>query len=321
MARKLIVAVPSLPEHHIKSIADAAKAHGFTAEFYESTQAALPSVSDAEIIFGMDALLTRNAPALSWFCTPQAGINTYTEKDAFASPHAILTHSSGAYGVTIAEHIVMLTLEMLRRRAEYAQFMARREWRRDLHIRSIYGSRVTLLGTGDIGQETAKRLRAFSPKRLFGINRSGRNPDGLFDEISTISHLDDVLPETDLLIMSLPGTKETVHILNEARLSLLPEDAMIVNVGRGNAIDQKALETALRGGKLGGAALDVFEKEPLPAEDSLWTCPHLIILPHIAGTMALDHTVDRIVEMFLEDFENYCAGRPLLHVANRELGY
>ena len=104
------------------------------------------------------------------------------------------------------------------------------------------------------------------------------------------------------------------------RLALLPDHAVIVNVGRGSVIDQEALERELRKGRL-YAGLDVFETEPVPADSSLWSCLRLIITPHVAGDPTLPHTVDRIVDLVLEDFDNYCAGRPLIRIADRGMGY
>ena len=239
---------------------------------------------------------------------------------AFANPSAMLTNSSGAYGVTIAEHIIMLLLEILRRQQEYRAHVAGHEWFRRLPVRSIYGSRITLLGTGDIGQETVRRLRGFAPKQITGINRSGRNPGAAFDRIMWNTELDQVLPETDILIISLPGTPDTLHMVGRKQLALLPDHAVIINVGRGTVIDQEALEQELRSGRL-YAGLDVFETEPVPADSSLWDCPRLIITPHVAGDTTLPHTLDRIVDLFLEDFDNYCAGRPLIRTADRGKGY
>ena len=105
------------------------------------------------------------------------------------------------------------------------------------------------------------------------------------------------------------------------RLALLPRDAYLVNVGRGSAIDEAALIDLMRGGHLSGAALDVFAHEPLSPQDPLWDCPRLMITPHVAGNMTLGYTVDRIVEMFLEDFDRFCAGQPLRHLVDRKKGY
>ena len=321
MNRKLAVVLPALNDCYREQILAAARRHGFSVSFFTNDQDALPALSDAEVILGQSAFLSRNAPKLRWLCTPSAGVNQFLAPDAFAAPDAMLSNSSGAYGVTIAEHIVMVTLELMRRQMEYNEIVSRRAWRRDLPIRSIHGSRVTLLGTGDIGREAAVRLRAFSPQSLTGMNRSGRNPENLFDRIVTEENLDAVLPETDLLILSLPDTPETRGILSAKRLSLLPRDAFLVNVGRGTAIDQQALEALLRAGHLAGAALDVFEKEPLPADSGLWECPCLLVTPHVAGNMTLAYTVDRIIAQFLADFERYCAGLAPAHLVDRSIGY
>ena len=166
----------------------------------------------------------------------------------------------------------------------------------------------------------AVRLRAFGPERLAGVNRRGANPGGLFDTVVTQERLDEILPETDILIISLPGTAGTAHMLDGKRLALLPDGALVVNVGRGSVIDTRALEKELRDGRL-RAALDVFETEPLPPGDTLWDCPNLLITPHTAGNMTLPYTVERIVSLFLEDFENYCAGRTLRRLVDRKVGY
>ncbi|MBR3017414.1 MAG: D-2-hydroxyacid dehydrogenase [Clostridia bacterium] len=320
MSRKLIAVNPALDERHWEQIRAAAERHGFEALFFREDAQALPHLYDAEIVFGQSEALAKNSPLLRWLCTPSAGVNQFAAPDAFASPDAVLTNSSGAYGVTISEHIVMLALEMLRRQMDYSAIVERREWKRDLPVRSIKGSRITLLGTGDIGRETALRLRAFGPACLLGVNRSGGNPSGLFDQVIPQSRLDEALPETDLLVISLPGTPETFHMLDARRLALLPGQALVINVGRGTVIDQKALEAELRRNRL-CAALDVFEQEPLPPDDSLWDCPNLLMAPHVAGNMTLPYTKDRIVALFLEDFENYCAGRPLLRQVDLTKGY
>ena len=320
MSRRIVIALPGLSDGHRAAMAAAARKHGLEAQFFSSDAEALPFLADAEIVFGQSDALSRRAPSARWICTPSAGVDQFCAPGAVASPRAVVSNSSGAYGVTIAEHVVMVTLEMFRRQAEYTAIVGRREWTRDLPVRAIKNSRVTLAGTGDIGQETAVRLRAFGPSSLTGVNRSGRNPRGLFDRVLTVDRLDEALRDTDLLILSLPGTPETFHLLDERRLALLPDQALIVNVGRGAAVDQRALEKELRRGRL-LAALDVFEREPIPPDDPLWTCPRLLITPHVAGNMTLPYTVDRIIALFLEDFENYCAGRPLLRQVDLKKGY
>ena len=320
MSRKLITVISVLEEKHRALIREAAERNGFEALFFDTKHQAMPYLREAEVVFGQSVELSQNSPNLRWLCTPSAGVDQFTAKGAFLSPDAVLTNSSGAYGVTISEHVVMLILETLRRQPDYNEIVKRREWRRDLPVRSIRGSRIALLGTGDIGRETAKRLRAFGPDALIGVNRSGGNPEELFDRVIRREDADSLLENTDIVVISLPGTPETRRFLDARRLALLPDGALIVNVGRGSVIDQKALEAELRAGRL-FAALDVFEKEPVPADDPLWDCPNLLMAPHVAGNMTLPYTKDRIVSLFLEDFENYCAGKPLKRLVDRQRGY
>ena len=320
MSRSLVVVLPEMTEEQVSRVRNAAGRHGFEFRFFDDASQSLPFLGDAEVILGGEPLLSRNAPNLRWICSPSAGINQFASDDAFASPSALLTNSSGAYGVTISEHIVMLILELLRRQPEYQAYVAGRKWVRRLPMRSIYGSRIALLGTGDIGRTAVHRLRGFLPKEMTGINRSGSNPGALFDRVFRAADLDTVLPETDILIISLPGTADTYHMISGKQLSLLPDHAAVINVGRGSVIDQAALEKELRKGRL-CAGLDVFENEPIPPESSLWDCPRLIITPHVAGDTALPYTLDRIVDLFLEDFDHYCTGRPLARIADLGKGY
>ena len=319
--RKIVIFIPEFAEKHTARILEEARRNGFAAVSAETWEEAVREAADAEVLFTYHRGLCRHAPKLQWVCTPFAGVEPFLQQGVMERPEILLTNSSGAYGVTIAEHVVMVTLEMMRRKPEYDEVVRRKGWERNLHIDSILGSRITLLGTGDIGRECAKRLRAFRPAALTGVNRRGENPDSLFDRVVPVDRLEEILPETDLLILSLPATAETQGILSAGRLAMLPETARLVNVGRGSAVDQKALERMLREGKLAGAALDVFEQEPIPAEDSLWNCPGLLITPHIAGNMTLDYTVEKIVSQFLENLENYAAGRPLQHIVDRVRAY
>ena len=316
---KMVVVSRGLTEQHVAAITAAAGKNGFEAEFFDTEDAAREAAGEAEIIFSSSGELAGCAPKLRWQCTPYAGVNQFPP-GVFASPEAVLTNSAGAYGVTISEHIVMVTLELLRRQQEYTAIVAQRCWGRTLPVRSVCGSRVLLLGTGDIGQETARRFRAFRPASLTGVNTSGRNPEGLFDRAESIGNLDALLPEADLVILSLPGTESTRHVLDARMLALLPDGAVIVNVGRGMSIDEPALEAELRRGRL-SAALDVFETEPLPEDSTLWECPNLLLTPHVAGNMTLPITVERIVAQFLENFRRYCAGEPFLRQVDLERGY
>ena len=190
-----------------------------------------------------------------------------------------------------------------------------------LPVRSICGASITVLGTGDIGTSFARRAKAMGAKSICGVRRTIKPADPAFDRIVTLSDLDSVLPDTDILVMALPSTGETVGVLSRERIALLPQHAVVVNVGRGTAIDQEALAEALNAERIAGAALDVFVPEPLPQDHYLWTTKNLLITPHVAGNMSLGYTRDKDVDMFCEDLENFGEGRPMAHLVNRKLGY
>ena len=242
------------------------------------------------------------------------------EDSLWPSPDCLLSNSSGAYGPTISEHVLMVLLMLLRRMPEYQADLRERRWSFYSPIRSITGSRIVMLGTGDIGANTARRLKALGAS-VTGVCRSGRSGEAAFDRVVPIGALDSVLPEADALIMALPATGETAGILSRERIALLPERAFVVNVGRGSAVDQTALAEALRAGRIAGASLDVMTPEPLPEDDPLWDCPNLLLTPHVSGNMSLGLTCELAVEMFCADLERYANGEPLKNLVDRSVGY
>ena len=171
-------------------------------------------------------------------------------------------------------------------------------------MRSIYGSRITVLGAGDIGTNFARRAKALGAAHICGVSRSGRNGDPAYDRMLPQQQLDQVLPETEILVMALPAVADTAGILSRERIALLPREAIVVNVGRGS-----------------GAALDVVVPEPLPKDHPLWSTRNLLLTPHISGNMSLGYTCDRNLDMFCRDLDNYAAGRPLEHRVDRKRGY
>ena len=324
MSREICVHLNFMEETHRRQIQTAAEAAGFTAHFFAPGQfeEAKACLQDCEILYAPSPALLRAAPAtLKWYCCAFAGVDPYCKDDGiFANPDCLLTNSN-VYGVTIAEHVVMVTLMLLRRMPEYEEVVRNRGWSNQLPIRSIRDNEFTILGTGNIGNHVAQRMRGMGAARIIGLSRSGTAADGIYDEVYPISRLDEVLKQTKILVMALPGTAETIGILSRERIALLPEDAYVINVGRGTAIDQAALKEALDGGKIAGAALDVMDPEPLPKDHPLWDTKNLILTPHVSGNMTLGYTRNENVRLFCEDLANYAAGRPLQGLVDRKKGY
>lgn len=323
MNHNIAVIGTAFDEAHQNQIRSTAADCGDTVAFYPDHDAALPHLQDTHILFGpsdgRSPELVKASPDLKWFASYYAGVDPLI-KSQVMTEDMILTNGSGAYGVTIAEHMIMVTLMMMRRYPEYYDFVQTKQFRSDLLIGSIYGATIVICGTGDIGSNYAKRLRAFCPARIIGVNRSGK-AHADFDAVIAISQLDSVLPQADVLALTLPGTAETNNLISRERLGMLKETAFLINVGRGNCLDQDAVIEALNNGRLAGAALDVFRQEPVPQEDSAWTTDKLLFTPHCSGKMTMAYTRDTLVNTFCENLIRFTEGRPMLHVVEKSLGY
>ncbi|MDY3986134.1 D-2-hydroxyacid dehydrogenase [Dysosmobacter sp.] len=323
MSRDICIYQEFLTDAHKGQIQETAEKLGFIPHFFtlDQFEEAKDCLQSCEVLYAHSVDMLRSAPvSLKWYCCSFAGVDPYCKDPAiFANPDCILTNSN-VYGVTIAEHVVMVTLMLLRRMPEYEEVVRNHSWSNQLPIRSIRDNEFTILGTGNIGVNVAERVRGMGAAKIIGLSRSGR-PHPAFDEVHPIADLDKVLPDTKILVMALPGTADTVHILNRERIALLPKDAYVINVGRGTAIEQEPLMAALNEGRLAGAALDVMDPEPLPKDHPLWTTKNLILTPHVSGNMTLGYTCDLNVKMFCQDLANYAAGRPLNSLVDRKRGY
>jgi phosphoglycerate dehydrogenase-like enzyme len=171
------------------------------------------------------------------------------------------------------------------------------------------------MGTGSIGQHVAKTAGVFGIK-VTGLSRSGNAAPG-FDKVMPVGQLHEFLAGCDYLLSTLPQTNDTGNLLDAAALARLPEHAYFINVGRSNVVDDDALINALRNGKLAGAALDVFDEEPIPKDSPLWDAPNLSITAHVA---AISHPL-LIVPIFIDNYRRYKDGQPLKHVIDFATGY
>lgn len=276
--------------------------------------------ADAAVLWGfaspvIDQLVP--APNLRWIQTLTAGPDPVL---AAGFPDRVqVTTGRGFHDETVAEHAVALALTGLRQMPETLAAQAQHRWAeeltgfRPLHdgntLTTLIGARVTIWGFGSIGQTTATRFAAFDTK-VTGVARSAGERAG-FPVVAT-EDVDELLANTDVLVLVLPKSPATDNVLDARRLALLPSHAWVINVGRGNAIDEDALVAALEAGTLGGAALDVFQTEPLPADSPLWDAPRAILTPHNAGGRPL-HTK----EFITDNLQRLLAGETLRNLVTR----
>ena len=185
-------------------------------------------------------------------------------------------------------------------------------------MRSIYASRVTLLGTGDIGNNAA-RICAAMGARVLGFKLHACEPFPPYSEIYTGDDgLDALLPQADAVLVCLPGSPFTKDMLDARRIGLMKAGSVLVNIGRGSIVNTEALMEALRSGRIAAAGLDVTDPEPLPPDHPLWDCPNVLITPHISG---LGASKQKHAEWFAENLRAYLEGRPQPGAVNREMKY
>ena len=274
-----------------------------------------------EIAFGnVDTETIAKMPNLRWLHAQTAGVEWYCNPDSRLSEDVILTNSSGAYGVSIAEYMLTVTLMLLRNAAGYIALQKERGWKLLGTAKNIYNSNVTVIGMGDIGGRYAEICHAMGAN-VRGVVRTKRNQlPPYVTELFTTDEIDAAIQDADVVALALPGTGETAGILSRERLQKMKPGAIIINVGRGSAIDQDAMTELLASGHLGGAGLDVTTPEPLPQDNPLWDMPNVIITPHVSYG-GRDNTSEFVVGRFVKYLQDYVSGRPFDRVVDRMAGY
>lgn len=272
------------------------------------------------IVGNVDPKKLKRATSLKFLQLCSAGADNYTDRSIYASNDVVLANASGAYGFAISEYMLAMHLSMIKKLPIYRDNMKEGLWESAGTITSISGSIVICVGVGDIGSRYAKKLKALGAY-VIGIRRTkGDKPDFL-DEVYTQDECKDVLSRGDVIALSLPNTKKTDNFLSKETIDSLKDGAFVINVGRGNSIDTEALCDALISGKLGGAALDVTDPEPLPKDHRLWSIPSALVTPHITGGFTLPQTKDFIFDIACENIKRVLDGKLPKKIVNFHEGY
>lgn len=274
----------------------------------------------AQVILGnVPAAMLHGSPALEWLQTNSAGVEPYIQPGVLAGD-TLLTNATGAYGLAIAEHMLGMLLELFKKLELYRDAQKSGAWQSQGAVKAVYGSTVLVLGMGDIGGEFAARCKALGAK-VIGVRRSPRPCPEYADEVHLLEDLDSLLPQADVVAITLPGTDATRGLMSRERLAKMKEGAVLLNVGRGFIVDTEALCDALERGHLSGAGVDVTDPEPLPPIHRLWNIPTAVVTPHISGFYHLRETHERIVGIFLENLRHFQAGEPLRNLVDFATGY
>lgn len=318
--RLLVIADPALPQlQPIRNLAPAADVHiGNDPEWLAR------EVPDADVIVhgGFNGREFRAAWPLArkarWVHSLPAGVENILSPEFVASP-VPLTNARGVYAEPLAEFVLAAVLHFAKRIALMMRQQRERRWEL-LEVEIIAGRMMGVIGYGEIGQAAGRLARACG-MRVQAVRRrpSASGGDGVAERVLGTEGIADVLSSSDYVVLAAPNAPQTKHLIGAPELAAMRNTAVLINVGRGSVVDEAALAKALGEKKIGGAALDVFEREPLPAESPLWGFENVLVSPHSADRTA--DWLDRAVRRFLDNFELFRAGRPLVAVVDKAAGY
>ncbi len=257
------------------------EAMGHTVTFMQHERDQLPCDGDwVEGVIGSGLFLFHpivQFPNLRFIQLTSAGFDR-VDMD-YVREHSIEIHNArGVYSIPMAEYAVSGVLQLYKQARYFYENQTAHLWKKHRSLPELCGKTVTVVGCGNVGTECAKRFKAFGCQ-VIGLNRSVKENEA-FHTILPLEKLDEILPKTDVLLLTVALKRETSHLMDRRRLGLLPDTAVVVNVSRGAVLDECALCEMLQAGRLAGAVLDVFETEPLPEDSPLWDTPNMIATPH-----------------------------------------
>ncbi len=291
----------------------------------EGERAFLAMLGKAEILYdfprGHVGDLLQVAPKLRWVQGSMAGAGEIAERAGLLESGVTVTTASGVYSGPLAEFVMMAILQHVKDLDRLRRDKAEKRWR-EAHTETLHGKTMCVVGMGSIGQAIALRARPFG-MRIVGVKRTVRDGDeawGYADELHETGELEKALSGADYVAVTLPNTPETMRLLDRRAIGAIKEGAYFANVGRGRVVDEGALVEALRDGRLSGAALDVFEEEPLPEGSPLWELPNVIVSPHSTDNVP-GLTNELQTDLFCENLRRYLAGEPLLNQLDKGLRY
>jgi phosphoglycerate dehydrogenase-like enzyme len=263
------------------------------------------------------------AKKLRWIHSPAAAVHQLMYPELVRS-NVVVTNSTGIHGPVVAEHAIAVLLALAKRLPQALQYQAKHEWSQDQlwheqpRPREVASSTVAVIGMGGIGREFAARAKALGMKIVAVRENPAKGLDGA-DAVYSPEQIDEVLPQADYVLLCPPVTPATTGLMNAARLAKMKPDAYLINVARGPLIDEPALLDALQKRRIAGAALDVFNEEPLPSSSPFWLLDNILITPHTAAVT--ERLWERHYRLIVDNMKRFLAGEPLMNQVDKHRGY
>ncbi len=315
--KRILITLPVTEQHKKRLEGNIAEGSFQYVPLSEVTQ---DMVQNSEIIVGnVPASFINASNRLELFQLNSAGADSYILPGVL-SPNTILTNATGAYGKTVSEHMLGMLLCLQKKLHLYRDDRVKGQWKDYGTITSISDATVTVIGLGDIGLCFAGMAKALGAYVIGVKRRKGECPKQV-DELYQMEEINEIIPRSDVIVSFLPSTPATYHVYNTEFFSKMKKTGIFLNGGRGNAVDQEALLSAVQNGHILAAGLDVTDPEPLPSDHPLWSERNVFITPHVSGAYHLPETLDKIVEIAATNIENYLTGRELKNIIDFETGY
>lgn len=276
-------------------------------------------IEDADILVSWGDLnlheLLPRANQLKWIHALSAGVEQFLLPDIIES-NILLTNSRGIHGIPIAEHVLAMMLSFTRGIYIACTQQKQKVWK-SMQLDELYEKSIAIIGLGSIGREIAKRAKGMGMKVL--ATKRTITTELFVDKLYTTDQLPHLLSAVDFVVITLPLTPQTAGIFTLDKFQLMKKSAYFINVARGAIVNEADLLTALQTNVIRGAALDVFEREPLPEDSPLWTLPNVLVTPHIAAKSP--YYIDRSLKIFVENLSKFLSNAEMLNVIDKERGY
>jgi phosphoglycerate dehydrogenase-like enzyme len=283
-------------------------------------------ILDAEVVIGWSLRpeQVKSAKQLRWVHSTAAAVHQLIFPELVESD-IVLTNARDVHGPVVAEHVMALIFALAKRIPQAVRFQEKHVWGQKAmwesqpRPREIAGATVGLVGLGSIGRAVARHASALGMRVIAAREHLEKPVPQGAEQIFSPAQLDALLGQSDYVVLAAPVTPSTQHLIDAHRLAAMKPDAYLINVGRGSLVDHAALAAALRNRRIGGAALDVFDKEPLAADSPLWDLENLLITPHTAGLT--EKLWERNYALIVENLRRYLAHQPLLSTVDKNKGY
>ncbi|MFW5928567.1 MAG: D-2-hydroxyacid dehydrogenase [Thermoplasmatota archaeon] len=316
---KILVSYP-LPDKYFNEIKEI---EGIEAVKATDEEEIIREIKDVEVVFDKEISKKafEEAKELEWIQSPYVGVDMLLI-DELINSEVMVTCAKGIHSSQVSDHVFAFILSFARELPGFLEDKRKKEWE-ERHpfpfkpLIELKNQTLGVIGLGTIGKEVARKGKCFNME-VIGSKRSLEEIEYV-DELFTSGKVDEVISRSDFLVLCVPSTPETENMIGENELEEMKESSYLINVARGEVVDEEALIDALKADKIAGAALDVTEKEPLPKQSELWKLDNLLLTPHVAGSTP--EYWNRVNEIFIENIERYLRSKSLINEVDKERGY